>query len=314
MARPRSVDSRLVDHAKALATQAQTADELRRAQAVLLPALLDATLEQTAAALGVGRATVVRYQAKVRGRLTHPARLPPQWGGRRRAAMSWEEEQEFLQPWAALSADGSMLVVAPLRAVAPSLKKRPSFGKVFSAVWLPGIGLAISGVGFGAVTTFLVLLFAQHVWAQAWLAITLLSIAFITGRVFFGHLPDRGGVKVALVCILIEAVGQALIWLAPQPALAFVGVTLTGLGYSLVYPSFGVEALRRAPAESRGLAMGAFTSFLDLSLGLTGPALGLVASGVGLDSVFLVSTLVVLGSLAIAARLLFASPLEEKAV
>ncbi len=116
MARPRSVDWRLVDHAKALATQAQTADELRRAQAVLLPALLDATLEETAAALGVGRATVVRYQAKVRGRLTHPARLPPQWGGRRRAAMSWQEEQEFLQPWAALSADGSMLVVAPLRA------------------------------------------------------------------------------------------------------------------------------------------------------------------------------------------------------
>jgi MFS family permease len=197
----------------------------------------------------------------------------------------------------------TLLLVAPLRAVAPSLTARPSFARVLSAVWMPGIGLAISGVGFGAVTTFLVLLFAKQGWGQAWLAITLLSIAFITGRVFFGHLPDRGGVKVAMVCILIEAVGQALIWLAPQPALAFVGVTLTGLGYSLVYPSFGVEALRRAPAESRGLAMGAFTSFLDLSLGLTGPALGLVASGVGLDSVFLASTLVVLCSVAVAARL-----------
>ncbi|MFN7929510.1 MAG: arabinose transporter [Blastocatellia bacterium] len=197
-------------------------------------------------------------------------------------------------------------LVAPLRAVAPSLAARPSFGKVFRAVWLPGVGLAISGVGFGAVTTFLVLLFAQHGWGRGWLAITLLSVAFIAGRIFFGHLPDQGGVKVAMVCILIEAVGLALIWLAPQPALAFVGVTLTGLGYSLVYPSFGVEALRRAPAESRGLAMGAFTAFLDLSLGLTGPALGLVASGMGLDAVFLASTLVVLGALAIAARLLSA--------
>ena len=37
----------------------------------------------------------------------------------------------------------------------------------------------------------------------------------------FGHLPDRiGGAKVALVCVLIEAAGQALIWLAPWPALA----------------------------------------------------------------------------------------------
>ena len=208
----------------------------------------------------------------------------------------------------------TLFLVAPQRAIAPSLKARPSFAKVIGAVWLPGVGLAISGVGFGAVTTFLVLLFAKHGWGQAWLAITLLSIAFIVGRVFFGHLPDKSGVKVALVCILIEAVGQALIWLAPQPALAFVGVTLTGLGYSLVYPSFGVEALRRAPVDSRGMAMGAFTSFLDLSLGLTGPALGLVASGVGLDSVFLASTLIVMCSLAIAARLLFVPSTLEKAV
>ncbi len=116
MARPRVVDMRLVEHAKRLAAQATTTDDLRCAQAVLLPALLDATLEQTAAVLGVGRATVGRYQAKTRRRLTHPAELEPQWGGRRREAMSVEEECEFLQPWVELSADGGMLVVGPLRA------------------------------------------------------------------------------------------------------------------------------------------------------------------------------------------------------
>ena len=116
MARPRLVDARVVEHAKALASKAQTTEELRRAQAVLLPALLDATLEQTAMVLGVGRATVARYQAKVGRRLTHPAELEPEWGGRRRAALSLEEEREFLQPWAELAAEGGMLVVAPLRA------------------------------------------------------------------------------------------------------------------------------------------------------------------------------------------------------
>jgi transposase len=125
MARPRSVDSRLVEHARALASRAQTADELRCAQAVLLPALLSATLEQTAAALGVARATVGRYQAKVRGRLTHPARLDPQWGGRRRAALSWDEEYEFLEPWAQQAADGGMLVVAPLRAALAQRLEHP---------------------------------------------------------------------------------------------------------------------------------------------------------------------------------------------
>ena len=125
MARPRVVEQMVVEHAKGLATRAQTLEDLRCAQAVLLPALLNATLEQTAAALGVGRASVGRYQAKVRNRLTHPAQLDPQWGGRRRAAMSLQEEVEFLEPWAEQSADGGMLIVAPLRAALAQRLGRP---------------------------------------------------------------------------------------------------------------------------------------------------------------------------------------------
>jgi transposase len=125
MARPRLLDERLVEHAKRLVAQAASADDLRCAQAVLLPALLGATLAQTAKALGVGHATVSRYQAKVRRRLADPARLEPQWGGRRREAMSIEQEREFLQPWAESSADGGMLVVAPLRAALAKALGRP---------------------------------------------------------------------------------------------------------------------------------------------------------------------------------------------
>ncbi|MFN9031302.1 MAG: winged helix-turn-helix domain-containing protein, partial [Betaproteobacteria bacterium] len=94
-------------------------------QAVLMPALLGATLEQTAAVLGVGRATVGRYQAKVRRRLTHPTEPPPRWGGRRRESMSLEQEREFLQPWVQLSADGGMLVVGALRAALAQRLGRP---------------------------------------------------------------------------------------------------------------------------------------------------------------------------------------------
>jgi MFS family permease len=200
----------------------------------------------------------------------------------------------------------SLLLVAPLRPVAPMPQARPGFTRVVGAVWVPGLGLALSSVGFGAVTTFIVLLFAQHGWGQAWLALAAFSIVFVVGRVAFGHLPDRiGGARVALVCVLIEAAGQALIWLAPWSTLALVGAALTG---------FGVEAVRRAPPESRGLAMGAYTAFLDLALGLANPALGLVASGAGLGAVFLVSALVVTCAAAIAVRLLFAPSLSENAV
>jgi predicted MFS family arabinose efflux permease len=54
--------------------------------------------------------------------------------------------------------------------------------------------------------------------------------------------------------------------------------------------------------------MGAFTAFIDLALGLGSPALGLVADHAGLGSVFLVSTLVVLGAALVAVRLLRAPP------
>jgi MFS family permease len=193
----------------------------------------------------------------------------------------------------------------PRRPVAPLPYVSSAFTRVFGGVWVPGLGLALSSVGFGAITTFIVLLFAKHGWGQAWLAFTVVSIAFMAGRLIFGHLPDRiAGSRVALICVLIEGTGQALIWLAPWSTLALLGAAVTGFGYSLVDPGFGVEAVRHAPPESRGLAMGAYTAFLDLALGVANPALGLVASGVGLEGVYLVSTLVVLCAAAIAVHLL----------
>src|SRR6516164_10023818 len=205
----------------------------------------------------------------------------------------------------------TLLLVLPRRPVASLPYVTLAVTRVIGAVWVPGLGLALSSVGFGAITTFIVLLFAQRGWGQAWLPFTVVSFAFMAGRLIFGQLPDRiGGARVALICVLIEATGQALIWLAPWSALALFGAAVTGVGYSLVYPGFGVEAVHRAPPESRGLAMGAYTAFLDLALGVANPALGLVASGAGLGAVYLVSTLVVLCAAAIAARLLNAPSLD----
>jgi MFS family permease len=92
---------------------------------------------------------------------------------------------------------------------------------------------------------------------------------------------NRDAPKVVLIFALIETGGLALIGPAPWAWLGFVGAAATGLGYSLVFPGLAVEAVRRAPSESRGLAIGVFTAFLDL-------ALGFIASKVGLGSVFVI--------------------------
>jgi len=161
------------------------------------------------------------------------------------------------------------------------------------------------------VTTFVALLFARRGWANGWQAYTAYATAFILARIVFSDLADAiGGAKVALVCALIEVVGQALIWLAVRPEIALLGAALTGFGFSLVYPGFGVEAVRRVPAQSRGLAMGAYTAFLDLAQGLASPALGLIAGVASLNAVFLASAVTVLCA-AIVASWLMAHPAAE---
>jgi predicted MFS family arabinose efflux permease len=103
---------------------------------------------------------------------------------------------------------------------------------------------------------------------------------------------------------MIEAAGQALLWLAYRPELALAGAALTGFGFSLIFPGFGVEAVRRVPAQSRGVAMGAYTAFLDLAQGTAAPVLGLVAGRGSFNLVFLVSMLSVLCAALVAIGLL----------
>lgn len=199
----------------------------------------------------------------------------------------------------------TLALAAPLRRVAPLSQSRSSLRGVIGAVWLPGLGSALSSVGFGAITAFIVLLFAQHGWSRGWLAYTAFAAAFILTRLAVGHLPDRiGGAKAALACVLIEAAGLAMIALAASAARALAGAVLSGIGYSLVYPGLGIEAVRRVAPQSRGLAMGAYTAFLDLALGIGSPALGLIAGATSLGAAFLASAVAAAGGAAVAGWLL----------
>lgn len=203
----------------------------------------------------------------------------------------------------------ALAVVAGVRPVAPTALRRTPFYKVLGAVWVPGLGLALSSVGFGVITAFIALLFAAKAWGNASLAFTCFGLAFIGARILFGHLPDKiGGARVALVCVVIEAVGQLLIWGADSAPVAYLGAALTGFGYSLAFPGFGVEAVRRAPPQSRGVAMGAYVAFLDISLGITGPAAGALAGIWGVGAVYLVGAAAVALSLLVAVRLLANAP------
>lgn len=189
----------------------------------------------------------------------------------------------------------TLILIVPLRGVPPAHQRGPGLLPVVRRIFLPGFGAALSSVGFGAVAAFSSLLFADHHWTPVWLAFSAYAASLIVARLAFGHLPDRiGGARVALLFVLIETAGLGVMWLATTGWMTATGAALTGFGYSLVFPALGVEAVRPAPPESRGVAMGAYTACLDIARGVSGPVLGIVASQAGLDAVFLASAPVVL--------------------
>jgi transposase len=116
MARPRRIDPLVVKRAQLTAATATSIESLRQCQAVLLPALLGASLEQTASALGVGRATVARLQAAFRKERSPQSEPSRTWGGRRQSLLTQEEECAFLKPWLESAAAGNLVVVSPIRA------------------------------------------------------------------------------------------------------------------------------------------------------------------------------------------------------
>ncbi|MHB2092775.1 arabinose transporter [Pantoea dispersa] len=208
-----------------------------------------------------------------------------------------------------------LMFITQVRAVAPTSTKRTPFYKVMGAVWRPGLGLALASVGFGMITAFIALLFAARAWGNASLAFTAFGVAFIAARLFFAHLPDKlGGARVALVCVLIEACGQLLIWGADSATLVYLGAALTGFGYSLAFPAFGVEAVRRAPPHTRSLAMGAYVAFLDIALAVTSPLAGALAAHRGVASVYLAGAIAVALAMLVALSLMARQPQPQAAM
>jgi len=166
--------------------------------------------------------------------------------------------------------------------------ERMSYRSVFTRVLPHGMGLALGSAGFGSIATFITLFYAAKHWPNAALSLTLFGTLFIGARLLFANtIQTYGGFRVAIASFSLECAGLLLLWLAPEPHIALAGAALTGFGFALVFPSLGVEAVGLVPPASRGAALSAYSVFLDLSLGITGPLAGYIAGEFGYGSVFL---------------------------
>lgn len=165
---------------------------------------------------------------------------------------------------------------------------RTPFYKVIGKVSTQGLALAFSSIAFAGIASFISLLFTKNNWHGASLAFFCFGGSYILTRVFFSAYPDRfGGFRVAIVSVIIEIIGQLCIGFSTTGWVAIAGCTLTGTGFSLVFPSLGVLAIKKVSPQMRGTALGAFAAFFDLALGIAGPVAGLIAGWFSYQAIYL---------------------------
>jgi transposase len=97
--------------AKIMLAKAKTVDELRQAQALILPLEYGLSIEQVAAVTGISRGWACQLRTRFIRNAGKSAAMEPKRGGRRRENMSIEEEQAFLAPFFENARSGGMLVV-----------------------------------------------------------------------------------------------------------------------------------------------------------------------------------------------------------
>lgn len=216
----------------------------------------------------------------------------------------------------------SIIILICLLAIAlawprPKIKASKSeplpFRAVLGKVYGLGLILAMGSAGFGVIATFITLFYRDKGWDGAAFALTLFSAAFVCTRLLFPNaINRRGGLRVASVCLLVEAIGLFLVWGAFDPWMAKAGAFLTGAGFSLVFPAIGVEAVKKVPPQNQGSALATYTAFMDLSLGITGPIAGFIMSFAGVPLVYLLTALLVCVALACTLRLSQHQPLSKE--
>jgi MFS family permease len=168
----------------------------------------------------------------------------------------------------------------------------------------PGLGLSLGIVGYATVAAFIVLHLDQRAIGHGAAVFTAFATSVVAMRVLGGWLPDRyGSIPCAIAAAVSESVGLVAIALAQTLGAALLGAVAMGAGFSLLFPSLALVVINRVPEERRGAAMGTFTAFFDVGVGVGSPIAGAAAAIGGYEAAFLIAAGFALGTVLVALSL-----------
>ena len=146
-----------------------------------------------------------------------------------------------------------------------------------AAIW-PGIVMALGIMIFPALHGFMPKLMDERALGEAGPIYALYGLLVLALRLLCSRLPDTlGTTRTAALALVGSSVGMVVMGsFVTRPGL-FVGAAILAIGGSLLYPALMVAAVDGVPENERAQAMSTFTMFFELSGGIGGPVLGIVA-------------------------------------
>jgi len=166
----------------------------------------------------------------------------------------------------------------------------------------PGLALALANIGYAALAGFVILTLQSRGIGGGATVFTAFAVAVFASRLVLSWVPDRVGARrTATAAGLLEALGLTIIASAHSLEIALLGALVVGVGFAMLFPSLALMVVGEVGEDRRGSALGAFTAFFDIGVGLGGPIAGLTASIWGYPAVFYLSAVAALGTAALAA-------------
>jgi MFS family permease len=154
----------------------------------------------------------------------------------------------------------------------------------------PGLALALANFGYAALAGFVVLHLSARGIGGGATVFTAFAVAVFASRLALSRVPDRAGARpTAAAAGLLESLGLLVIAVATSLPVALAGAVVVGVGFSMLFPSLALMVVGEVGEDSRGTALGAFTAFFDLGVGLGGPLAGATAALAGYPAVFYLS-------------------------
>jgi MFS family permease len=154
----------------------------------------------------------------------------------------------------------------------------------------PGVALLLAQLGYAALAGFIVLHLDEIGVGHGAAVFVAFAATVVGARLLLGWLPDRLGPRRSVALAAgAQAAGLVLIAVTGSLGVAVAGALIMGTGFSLSFPALALLVVERVDEQTRGAAMGGFTAFFDIGVGIGAPLAGAISAVAGYPAAFAVA-------------------------